>query len=346
MATKEKNMNEESKSTRSQEITSALAPAYAKASTLKLSKAEIKKLTKPFADDLVEIRPSDGVLYVPHIHVENRLTQVFGPGGWSFICREPLWDEGSGEITAEYILLVRGYFIGEEFGEEKYNPLQGDKYGDKLSCIQAKALRSICGKKLACGSQLWEPAYCQKWIAKNAEQYQGEIYDGHQTQKTMLWRKKGAKSTLSESETPTPRAKKYQPTEDDKFLMLQCLSSLPKDQVLKFAIEQKIIGFAQELEAWPLDKVVAGEVAIRKLQTQIIGSFPSAKPEPKSWQETEIPFGSMKGKKLGELAKDVLAGYWEAMSTATITGQDDFKKALSDAAKFHHLTKLKQSSKK
>jgi hypothetical protein len=34
------------------------------------------------------------------------------------------------------------------------------------------------------------------------------------------------------------------------------------------------------------------------------------------------------------------------MSTATITGQDDFKKALSDAAKFHHLTKLKQSSKK
>jgi hypothetical protein len=339
-------MKPESSDTRAAEITACLKPAYENASRLKITKAEAKQLTKPFPDHVIEIRSNDGAIFLPHIFLSQRLNEVFGPGAWSLICREHYHDEEARMIYAEHVLIIRGCFVGEAVGEHSFNALEGEKYGDGLESTAAEALRRICGKRLSCGNQLWQPDFCEKWQKKYAETFAGEISNGREIIKAALWRKKGAKSTLNESETPTPRTKKYQPTEDDKFLMLQCLSSLPKDQVLKFAIEQKIIGFAQELEAWPLDKVVAGEVAIRKLQTQIIGSFPSAKPEPKSWQETEIPFGSMKGKKLGELAKDVLAGYWEAMSTATITGQDDFKKALSDAAKFHHLTKLKQSSKK
>ena len=342
-------MKPESSDTRAAEITACLKPAYENASRLKITKAEAKQLTKPFPDHVIEIRPNDGALYIPHVFISQRLNQVFTPGSWSLICREHFLDEEAREVQAEFVLIVRGCFVGEEVGEHPFNSLAGEKYSDALAFIAAKALRRICGLKFSCGGELWEPNFCEKWRNKNAEQYQGEIYDGRQSQKVMLWRKKGAKTNLNESETPTPRAKKYQPTEDDKFLMLQCLSTLPTEQVMKFAIDQGIIKPNKEgiafLEDWPLEKVVAGEVAIRKLQTQIIGSFPAAKPDPKSWQEVEVPFGSMKGKPIHQLHKTELCGYLEAIDSIP-AAHAEFKKALESAAEFYQLTKFKSRSKK
>ncbi len=335
----------ESSDTRAAEITAALTPAYKNASKFKITKAEAKQLTKPFPDHVIEIRSNDGAIFLPHIFLSQRLNEVFGPGAWALVCREHYHDTEARMIYAEHVLLIRGCAVGEAVGEHSFSALEGEKYGDGLESTAAEALRRICGKRLSCGNQLWQSDFCEKWQKKCAETFAGEISNGGKIIKAALWRKKGAKSTLNESETPTPRARKYQPTEDDKFLMLQCLSTFPKDQVLKFAIEQKILSFDQELKDWPLEKVVAGEVAIRKLQTQIIGSFPSAKPEPKSWQDFEIPFGGKTGVKLADLHASEFAGYWEARETLPAS-HAEFKTALEAGGKFHGLTKLKQSSKK
>lgn len=338
-------MKPESSDTRAAEITACLRPAYENASRLKITKAEAKQLTKPFPDQVIEIRAHDGAIFLPHIFISQRLNDVFGPGAWSLVCREHYFDEDARMIYAEHVLLIRGCAVGEAVGEHSFNALANEKYGDALESTAAEALRRICGKRLSCGNQLWQPDFCEKWQKKYAETFSGEVFNGRETIKAALWRKKGSKTNLNESETPTPRAKKYEPTEDDKFLMLQCLSTLPKEQVLKFAVEQKILAAGQTLKDWPLEKVVAGEVGIRKLQTQIISSFPSAKPEVKIWQNFEVPFGSLKGKKLGELPAEEIAAYWEVRKDIPAS-YANFQTALEDAGKFHHLTKIKSRSKK
>ena len=93
-------MKTDSNNNRAQEISAALTPAYTNASKLKISKAEIKKLTKPFPQEQIEIRP-DGAIFLPHIYLSQRLNEVFSPGGWSLICREHYHEEESGEVQAE-----------------------------------------------------------------------------------------------------------------------------------------------------------------------------------------------------------------------------------------------------
>lgn len=151
------------------ELSQALEPAYARASTLELTDAEVEALTAPFPDEVVEIRPHDGLIYLPHIHISNRLNKIFKPGKWSLLCRRH-WLEGS-TMYGEYVLLVRGCFVGESIGGHPYianNPKQN--FSDALESTAAEALRRICGKRLSCGSQVWEPEYARQWVAKHAVQ--------------------------------------------------------------------------------------------------------------------------------------------------------------------------------
>lgn len=147
------------------EVNEALAPAYQKASTLVLTEAEINGLMLPFTDDKVEIRPHDGLIYIPHIHISNRLNAVFNPGQWSLICRRHWMEQGT--MYGEYILLIKGCYVGESVGGHPYQPNNPKtNYSDSLESTAAEALRRICGKRLSCGSQVWDPEYAKKWVEK------------------------------------------------------------------------------------------------------------------------------------------------------------------------------------
>ena len=149
------------------EVTAALAPAYGKAGTLELSDAEIAALTAPFPDDVVEIRPHDGMIYIPHIHISDRFNKVLRPGKWALIRRRE-WIDGS-TLYAEWVLVVRGAFVGEAIGAGEYhanNPRQN--YSDVLEATAAEALRRIAGKRLSVGSQVWDPEYARQWVSKYA----------------------------------------------------------------------------------------------------------------------------------------------------------------------------------
>lgn len=155
------------------EVSDALAPAYQKASTLELTDEEIAALTAPFPDECVEIRPHDGLIYIPHILISDRLNKIFKPGKWSLICRRH-WMEND-VMYGEYVLLVRGCFVGESVGGHAYqvnNPKVN--YSDTLESTAAEALRRICGKRLSCGSQVWHPEYAREWCAKHATKVGGK----------------------------------------------------------------------------------------------------------------------------------------------------------------------------
>jgi ribosomal protein L37AE/L43A len=155
------------------EVSEALLGAYGRASTLELTEAEADGLMEPFDDSQVEIRPHDGLIYIPHIHVSTRLNRVFRPGQWSLVCRRH-WLEG-GTLYAEYVLLIRGCFVGESVGGHQYQPNNPKtNYSDSLESTAAEALRRICGKRLGCGSQVWEPEYAREWVAKYGVQERGK----------------------------------------------------------------------------------------------------------------------------------------------------------------------------
>ena len=155
------------------EVAEALLPAYQKASTLELTEAEKAALTAPFDDKDVEVRPHDGLLYIPHIVISDRLCQVFGPGKWCTVRRRE-WLEGN-RVYAEWVLLIRGVFVGESVGAMDYHPGNPKmNYSDALEGTRGECIRRIAGKELGCGSQVWRPSYCREWSAKNACQVRGK----------------------------------------------------------------------------------------------------------------------------------------------------------------------------
>jgi Mitochondrial genome maintenance MGM101 len=170
------------------EVTDALAPAYLKASTLELTLEEIRALQEVFPDSAVEIRPNDGLIWIPHIHISNRLNRVFHPGKWATICRRHWIDrqtivpktkgEPPYDITTmygEYVLVVRGCFVGESIGGHPYQPTNPKtNFSDALESTRAEALRRICGKTLGCGSQVWDPSYSRDWVQQYAFQQHGK----------------------------------------------------------------------------------------------------------------------------------------------------------------------------
>lgn len=183
------------------EVTEALTPAYQKASTLELSEKEIAELTAPFPDTCIEIRPHDGLIYLPHIFVSQRLNKVFGPGKWAMVRRWEKFERGV--MYGEYVLLIRGCYVGESIGGHPYvstNPKTN--YSDALESTAAEALRRIAGKRLSCGEQCWEPEYARQWVAKYAEQVGGK------------WRKKqvAAPAPAKTASPPKPAA----PVESDE----------------------------------------------------------------------------------------------------------------------------------
>lgn len=139
------------------QVADALHAAYLKAGTLEMTDAEFDALTAPFPDECVEVLPYNGLIYIPHIHISNRIMRVF-KGKWAILRRREWFERGT--MYGEYVLIIRGVAIGESVGSAKM--ASGNKqidYDDVLESTKGIALRRIAGKHLSCGSQVWEPVY-------------------------------------------------------------------------------------------------------------------------------------------------------------------------------------------
>lgn len=246
------------------EVSEALAPAYQKASTLEISDEEWQALIAPFPDSAIEIRPHDGLIYIPHIFISNRLNQVFRPGKWAMIRRREWFDQDSSTMYGEYILLIRGCYVGESVGGHPYvarNPKQN--YSDVLESTAAEALRRIAGKRLSCGSQVWEPEYCRQWQAKFAEQRNGKWYrkQGIGAAKTPQDAPKTTSPPESRSEAsdastvPVEAAKPAVASAATRAKMIQQLGPAAKDAACRYFIDLGAIMPNEGLEELPLQYV-------------------------------------------------------------------------------------------
>lgn len=216
------------------EVTEALLPAYQKASTLELTDQEVAQLMEPFPDSTVDIRPHDGLLFISHIHVSNRLNRIFKPGKWALIRRREWFDDQTSVVYGEYVLVIRGCYVGESVGGHQYvanNPKTN--YSDALESTAAEALRRICGKRLSCGSQVWDSDYCRKWMEQHAEQDRGK------------WRKRATANRTAAPPSNDPQPIKTAPTQPQEVKKATTEQVLPP----KIATEATKAWFLDQLRS-------------------------------------------------------------------------------------------------
>jgi hypothetical protein len=153
-----------------------LGLAYEGASTLKLNKQEDKELRADFPDESVEIRPHDGIIYIGHMALRERLWSVFGPTSVAEICRERFIRADTNEVAVDLVLMIRGVFIAEGVGTAKYYPNNPKaSFGDTVEAAWSDAIRRCC-KKCGVGTQVWRPQYVRDWLTKYAVQRDGKWF--------------------------------------------------------------------------------------------------------------------------------------------------------------------------
>lgn len=155
---------------RASEINALMMSAYLKAGTLAMTQDETAKLTAEFPRSCIEKR-ENRFIYIPHIHISRRLTDVFGPGQWTMIRRRE-WIVGN-QVNAEWVMIIRGHFIGESIGSQEYHPNNGrQNFADVLEATRGECIRRIAGKYLGCGGEAWDPAVAREMdAAKTREMF-------------------------------------------------------------------------------------------------------------------------------------------------------------------------------
>lgn len=325
------------KANRAMEVAAALDQAYPGASKARINPEEAIILRRPFPDEEVEIRPHDGLLYIPHILISERLNDAIGMGEWAMVRRREWMDNHL--IYAEWIMLVRGCFIGESVTSHRYIPNNPQMdYADALEATRGVAIRRIAAKDLSCGSQVWHPAYCREWQAKFA------YFDG----KARKWARKPlaasepapavsaqAHQKSSPQAKPEPKSKAPAETDADKIkrwvsklqpyepyatywlidngkllptesLVETDISNVPKTkkeaESIIASIKERMELDGAEVPADPVhaDSSPKSEPAEDSIMLKVIGALPVP------WKEVEVPFGKAKGQKFGDLEKGQL----------------------------------------
>jgi hypothetical protein len=183
----------DAKALRVEHIGKLLDSAYQSASTLKLTKEEAKQLRAEFPDEAIETRTHDGIIYISHMALRERLWDVFGPGHVAEICRERMVRTDSNEIAVDLVLLIRGSFVAEGIGTAKYYPNNPKgSFGDTVESAWSDALRRCC-KKFGCGTQVWLPGFIRDFKARQIADKNTRVMDrqAKREEKLVITKNKG-----------------------------------------------------------------------------------------------------------------------------------------------------------
>lgn len=119
-------------------------------------------LAATLPDEDIEIRPDDGMLYLPGVRYRMRLNEAFGLGGWGLRPKgEPKVNGNQVFYTAQLYCL--GRFVAEAMGEGKWISNNAkSSYGTALESAKTDALTRCC-KDIGIASQLWDPSFTRRW---------------------------------------------------------------------------------------------------------------------------------------------------------------------------------------
>lgn len=119
----------------------------------------------------VEIRPNDGVAFLPGVWYRKLLTEAFGAGGWALAKRGPVRTRQSGgaELALyDGALFCLGRYVSEALGECTFYPgKKGMTYADAVEGARTSCIDRCC-KDLGVAAELWDRAWREQWTARYA----------------------------------------------------------------------------------------------------------------------------------------------------------------------------------
>ncbi|KAL9118268.1 MAG: hypothetical protein Q9187_005192, partial [Circinaria calcarea] len=134
-------------------------------STEAFSKEAAEILLQPISNEDIEVKP-DGVLYLPEIKYRRILNKAFGPGGWGLAPRSETIVTAKA-VTREYALVVLGRLVSVSRGEQDY--FSPDGIPTATEGCKSNALMRCC-KDLGIASELWDPRFVRRFMAKEARE--------------------------------------------------------------------------------------------------------------------------------------------------------------------------------
>ena len=144
------------------------------AGTLELSTKQKEILYAPVDEATIQIRPDDGIPYVPHVEVRRRFDEAFA-GKWALVPLGMPVKEGATWI-ANYILIVNGCFVAQAEGSMKDTNNKKMDRTDYGEGAKSNAL-TRCAKGWGLFPELWDVDWREDWKARWS--YQG-TKDGRQ----------------------------------------------------------------------------------------------------------------------------------------------------------------------
>jgi hypothetical protein len=138
---------------------------YQKASELKITEEEQKKLQTKVDNNLIEIRP-DGLIYYPQVFARQQLNETFGIGQWALI-QHSVTKIGN-VLCFDGSLYIRGCFVARAMGEHEY--IESNKNTSWASVYESAKSDCLvrCCKDLGIGKELWQPQFSREWVKNNA----------------------------------------------------------------------------------------------------------------------------------------------------------------------------------
>jgi hypothetical protein len=136
------------------------------------------------AHEDVEIKP-DGICFMPGVWYRRQLTKAFGAGGWSLAPRGPVRTVGD-TTTYHGALYVLGRWVSEAVGEcdnQWMSPATRTESA-RTDCL------TRCCKDLCMASELWDKAWREDWMRKNAESYDSRTKKNKDGSPKKEWRLK------------------------------------------------------------------------------------------------------------------------------------------------------------
>lgn len=159
-----------------------------------------KVLAESVEPSEVEIKP-DGIVYLPGHWYRKQLSRAFGAGGWGIAPRTPARVMGN-VVVWDGVLMALGRVVATGLGECAYRANNGNmSYASCWEGAKTDAIGRAC-KDLGMAWELWDPKWRKDFLAKYAEQYDGEKWDGRAQRKVpaKLWRLKSGKKASAEDQ--------------------------------------------------------------------------------------------------------------------------------------------------
>lgn len=218
---------------------------YQRASELKITDEEQKKLQQPVDSDLIEIRP-DGLIYYPQVFARQQLNDTFGVGQWALV--QHVITQIKNILCFDGSLYIRGCFVARAMGEHEY--IESNRNTSWASVYESAKSDCLvrCCKDLGIGKELWQPKFSREWIQEHAIKVFVKVKnrETHQEETKVQWRRKDQEPYWNESGIVPTNGKTNQQPKNEK----PNIPTPQKKVERNYTAEAEACGTLDDLKNW------------------------------------------------------------------------------------------------